>query len=179
MPIAYALGVARTHLLIALGALLVVAIGVESARRWHGRSRALFTGTVGTLLREHEHARLSGATWLFLTLFVAVLVLARPVAIAASWAVTVGDAVAALAGRGWQSWRGQASLGRKTHVGSAACLAAVLLGAWRVAHLSLGASVMGAVLGTLAERPNGPGDDNARVALGTAAGILLWHMMFS
>ncbi|HEU4642818.1 MAG TPA: hypothetical protein VFS44_10230 [Gemmatimonadaceae bacterium] len=185
VPLAYARGIPRGTLLLGLGVLLAVALIVELVRLRSMRGHVLFMKAVGPLLREHERASWSGATWLFATLFLVVLLLSRQVAIAAAWAVTVGDAAAAVVGRGWSSWRrrGRGSMegvgGGKTVAGSLACLTAAFAGAVGVSHLSLGASLTGAVAAALAERAAGPGDDNARVAVGMAVGILLWRMMFS
>jgi dolichol kinase len=183
VPLAYARGLPRRTLLLALGALLAIAFVVEITRARSMWGRALFMKTVGPLLREHERASWSGATWLFASLFLVVLLLPRQVAIAATWAVTVGDAAAAVVGRGWSTWRRRGGMGRvgegKTVAGSLACLTAAFAGAVGVSHLSLGASLTGAAAAALAERPAGPGDDNIRVAVGMVAGILLWRMMFS
>src|SRR5690606_32677393 len=91
-PLAYAAGLPRATLLGALGVLGAAAVGVELARRRAPRVRLLFHRATGPLLRQHEHAGWSGATWM-LVAFVAVVWLApRPAAIAAMWAVAVGDA---------------------------------------------------------------------------------------
>lgn len=180
VPVLYAHGVARGVLVVMLGVLAAGGIGVELTRRRYAAVDRMFVLGAGRVLRRGELTRWTGATWLVLTLLGCVLLAPRPIAVAAMWAVTVGDATAAVVGRAWSHWRAPTdAAARKTAAGSAACFATSLGGAVLVAHLSLGASVTGALAATVAEWPDVPVDDNLRVAAGTVAGILLWHMMFS
>jgi dolichol kinase len=186
VPLAYAFGLPRGWLVAALGAAAGVAVIVELARAWHAPTRERFVRWVGVLLREHEHARWSGATWMVLSMF-ALAALAPPnVAVAAMWAISAGDAAAALVGRAFErrvdgsmGARGTRPSGGKTVRGSAACFVVTLAGALLLARLSPAESVVAAVLATAAERPRGWVDDNVRIAAAVALGILLWHKMFS
>lgn len=180
VPVLYAHGVARSALAIVLAVLAAGGIGIELMRRRYAVVDRMFVLGAGAVLRPGEHARWTGATWLVMTLLGCVLLAPRPMAVAAMWAVTVGDAAAAVVGRGWSHVRPRTdAAARKTVAGSAACLATSLAGAVLVAHLSLGASVTSAVGATVAEWPDVPLNDNPRVAAGAVFGILLWHMMFS
>jgi dolichol kinase len=172
VPVAYAAGLPRPTLLVLLVGALTVAVTVELARQRVGRVRGLFVRVVGPLLREHEHDRWSGATWMAAAYALAVVLFARPVAVAAMLAVALGDAAAAIVGR-WAGARrarvgAQAPAG-KTWAGSAACAIASAGGALLVARLPLTAALACGVAAALAERPRGPGDDNLRIAL--AAGV--------
>lgn len=202
VPLAYAFGLPRGWLVAALGAASGVAVIVELARAWHAPTRERFVRWVGALLREHEHAKWSGATWMVLSMFTLAALAPRNVAVAAMWAISAGDAAAALVGRAFERrGSGEAARGSragsrveeggsmgalaigasggKTVRGSAACFVVTLAGALLLARLSPVESVVAAVLATAAERPRGWVDDNVRIAAAVALGILLWHKMFS
>lgn len=185
VPVAYAAGLARPVVLIALGVAGAVAAGVEVARRRSVRARALFDGVVGSLLRAHERDRWSGATWMCAAYALAVLAFPRPEAVAAMLAVAVGDAAAAVVGRAAGARRARmlaarggsntpiaAAPGAKTWEGSAACAAATTLAALLVARLPAAGALACGAAAALAERPRGPLDDNVRVA--AAAGAAAW-----
>ncbi len=167
VPIAYAAGVPRFAVLSLLAVLLAIAIVVELARHRHAIARAFFDRAAGPLLREHEHDRWSGATWMLVSFVLVVWLAPRAAAVAAMWAVSVGDAAAAVVGR----WLGGRWLGRrrfgaagKSIEGSVACFVATAAGAAWVAGLGPVASVLAGVAAAVAEWPDGPLDDNVRVA---------------
>jgi len=177
-PLAYAGDVLPRGILTSLVlALLGVALVVELARLRSERVRAHFTRAAGGLLRAHEHHRWSGATWLLAAFALALLLFPPAAAVAAMWAVSIGDASAAVVGRAFG--RHPIPGLRKTVEGSVACALAAALGAAFVARLDAGASVAAGLAAALAEAPDGPLDDNVRVALAVGGGILLWRMMFS
>lgn len=203
VPLAYAFGFPRRWLVAGLGAAAVVAVVIEVARAWHAPTRERFVRWVGALLREHEQARWSGATWMVLSMLVLAAFAPRGVAVAAMWAISAGDAAAALVGRAFER-RGEVGdvthgpalttqpergggvgaggierAGGKTIRGSAACFVVTLAGAFALANLAPVESVVAAALATAAERPGGWVDDNVRIAAVVALGILLWHKMFS
>lgn len=178
VPVAYAAGLPRAGLLAGLLALLAIALVVEGARARSERARAHFTRATGPLLRAHEHHRWAGATWLLAAFALAVGLYPAPVAVAATWAVALGDASAAIVGRRIGRHRLSPRFA-KTLEGSAACAAVTFAGALWVARLPLGASVVAGVAAALAEAPTRPLDDNVRVVLAVGAGILLWRMAFS
>jgi len=176
-PVAYASGVSRGVMTVALGLLSATALGIELVRQRHAPSRELFLRATGALLRVHEREQLSGASWLVLSLLAAVLILPADVAVAGMWCVTAGDASAAAVGRAfgplWE--RG----GGKTLTGSLACFLVSWLGLLAIAHLSLAESIVGAGAATLGERPRHPLDDNVRIVVASAGAILLWRIAFS
>lgn len=181
-PVMYASGVPRSTLLALLSAAGAVAVAVELARRHAPLARRLFHRATGPLLRSHEHERLSGATWL-IGAFLGVVALApREAAIAAMWAVSVGDASAAVVGRTLSSAREArlAALGgpaprraRKSIAGSAACAIATFAGAFWLAGAGPATSAAAGVVAALAEWPRGPLDDNVRVAAAVAGVVAL------
>lgn len=189
-PVAYALGLPRRTLLVVLCVMGAVAVGVELARRRAPLARDLFHRAAGPLLRQHEHEGLSGATWM-LASFIGVVALApRAPAIAAMWAVAVGDASAAVVGRSLARRREliAAARGRplppspgrrKSLAGSAACLVATLVGALWLAGLGPVPSVVAAVAAAVAEWPRMRLDDNVRVAAAVAGAVMLTSFLLA
>jgi dolichol kinase len=206
VPLAYAYGFPRRWLVTALGVAAVAAVTIELARAWHAPTRVRFVRWVGVLLREHEQVRWSGATWMVLSMLGLAALVPRGVAVAGMWAISAGDAAAALVGRalerrraervaaditrggafttrpagdGYMGVDGVKRSGGKTIRGSVACFVVTLIGASLLAQLSPVESVVSALLATGAERWGEPLDDNVRIAVAVALGILLWHMVFS
>ena len=91
-------------------------------------------------------------------------------------AVSLGDAAAAIVGRGLRS---SLASQRKSLAGSAACFAASVIAARMIASLTWREAILTGVLASAAERPSRPLDDNIRIALAVGCGILLWRMGFS
>ena len=175
VPIAYALGVGRTIVVLGLTFALAVALVVEVARARHERTRSVFDARLGRLLRVHETTGLSGATWLVIALLAAALLFPRDIAIAAMAAVAVGDAAAAIVGRALTHHGGEG----KSVAGSLACFAASASMALAIARFTWPEALIAGILAAIAERPRRPLDDNLRIAFAVGCGILLWRMRFS
>ena len=176
VPVAYAAGAPRLPLLALLGVLLVIALLVELTRRRVALVRRAFHQATDPLLRAHERERWSGATWMLVAFVLVVWLCPRSTAVAATWAVSVGDAAAAIVGR----WLGRRRFGAhgKSLEGSLACCLATAVGALVVARLAPAVAVTAGVAAAAAEWPGRPLDDNLRVAGAvalavTAAGALL------
>jgi len=150
---------------------------VEIARTRSERVRIIFDRATGLLLRQHEHREWSGATWLLLSFLLVALLFPAPIAIAAMWAVAVGDASAAIVGRAIGRYRIGHS--RKSVEGSIACAAVTIVGAMLLAKLSLITSIVAGIVAAGAEWPARPLDDNMRIGIAVGAGILLSRMVFS
>jgi dolichol kinase len=177
VPVAYAMGTPRR---LVVGTLLVAcacALVIEIARAQSERVRLVFDRATGLLLREHERHRWSGATWLLLSFLLVTLLFDAPTAIAAMWAVAVGDASAAIVGRTVGRYR----IGRsqKSIEGSVACAVASTVGAVMLAQLSMATSIAAGVSAAVAEWPARPIDDNMRIGMAVGIGILLSRMVFS
>ena len=161
IPIALASGATRAVTLPVLGVLAVAAIMVEIMRAMSPTAASRFEASVRPLLRPHEAQRITGATWLIVSMFAAVLLLPRNIAIAATWAAAVGDAAAALIGMRFgrlRSYRDGKSL-----EGSGACLIATFIGAVTLAHLAFTVALLASLAATIGERLPWPRDDNARI----------------
>ena len=174
VPVAYAAGASRATMLWTLGAATLGAILIEIVRRVHAPAQYALDRTVGPLFRAHEHASVTGATWLAVSLLLAAAALPRDFAIATMWAVAVGDPAAALVGR---------TLGRlrlhpdgKSVEGAAACLATTFAGAALIAALPLALAASAGAAAALAEWPRGPFDDNLRIATAVGATLVALRM---
>lgn len=172
VPVAYALGVSRAHLLVLLGSTCGVALLVEGARRVHAPSREAFRRVFGSLLRPFEHERLTGATWLAVACVAAVAVLPRPAAVAALWAATAGDAAAAISGVAWRTWRGVPPQGRSI-AGSTTLLVVSAVGVVALTGVSPVTGLLVGLSAAAAERASGRLDDNAVIATAAAASFIL------
>jgi dolichol kinase len=177
VPIAYALGLRREVVLLGLSIACITAIVIEIVRVRSIAFGELFHRSTGRLLRDHERRRWSGATWLLLSFLLSAALFDRPTAIAAMWAVAVGDAAAAVVGR--TIGRHHLGASRKSLEGSIACAAISALGAFIVAQLSPAQSMAAGIAAALGEWPAGPLDDNVRIGLAVGGGILLCRMAFS
>jgi dolichol kinase len=175
-PIGYAAGVPRTTVAGVLAMLAATAVLLEIARARVPAVRLRVERTIGVLLRDAEHHAWCGATWMLLAFLAAVVLLPAPIAMAAMWAVAVGDALAALVGR----WAGRHRLGTlKSIEGSLACFVGTLAGALVVARLGVAASVVAATAATAAEWPRRPLDDNLRIVLAVGCATTLWRVLFA
>lgn len=176
-PLAYASGLPRNVLIWGLAGLFAVALVVEVGRARFERVQTVFHRTAGPVLRPHEHTRWSGATWLLAAFLLSVLLLDRGTAIAAMWAVSIGDAAAAVVGR--LGGRHPIAGTSKSVEGSVACFAATFAGVLLVARLDVATSTVAALCATVAEVVPAAVDDNIRVAAAVGLGILLWRLSFS
>ncbi|HSJ64139.1 MAG TPA: hypothetical protein VK922_09650 [Gemmatimonadaceae bacterium] len=174
IPLAYAGGASRSVVTWSLVAAALVAVTVETTRRRFGPAQRRLDRVVGPLLRAHEHASVTGATWLILALLGAALALPRDLAIAAMWAAAVGDPAAALVGR--TVGRIRLHPGGKSLEGALACLATTLAGGALVAGLPVAWAAAAGGAAALAEWPTGPLDDNVRIVAGVGATLAAIRM---
>lgn len=151
------------YLLFLLG-LGIVFLAIDYLRMHDRRFGALFGRFFGGMVREHEAASLLGSSYLVLAAIVAVAVFPRPIAAAALGFTIVGDAAAAMVGKGW----GRIPLYGKTLEGALGGLSACL--AWgAVVHAATGLPwsvvVPGALCASLIELLPIPVDDNLGMTL--------------
>lgn len=173
VPIAWGVGWAdRRSVVVLLSAAVVVALAVEFARHRRQAFAQWFEERVGVLLRRHEAAALTGATWLALGMWSAVLLASTGAAIAALWAGAVGDASAAIIGRSVDRMRSTPATGKSLAGAAAAALTTAAGVRWLTEAALWEAAVLGGIA-ALAEWPPRPGDDNLRVVLAVALAATL------
>lgn len=91
----------RGEMLAILGILVGIAAAVEILRRFSSGFRRFFIALTGSMLREHENRRLTGATYLLLSSFLCVLLFNAWIAQVALLFVIISDGLSALAGKFW------------------------------------------------------------------------------
>ena len=169
-PLAYAYGASRSLIEAALGAVSAVAIATELLRRSNATFGAAFDKTFGSLIRANERNRVTGATWLALSCFVAVAVLSRNAAIAALWCATVGDPAATIIGKWLNGTPGRGDdSGGKTIAGSLGCTAASFAGVWMIAGYAPQLAIVIAATAAIVEAMPVHIDDNIRVVAAAGA----------
>jgi dolichol kinase len=164
----------NAHFRLFLLALGIVFLAIDWLRVHDRRFRVLFRHFFSGMLREHEAVTLLGSSYLVLAAIIAVSVFPRPVAAAALGFTILGDAVAAMVGKGW----GRIPLYGKTLEGALAGLAACV--AWgALVHAATGLPwdvvIAGALTASLIELLPIPMDDNLGMTLMAAFAMhFLW-----
>jgi dolichol kinase len=143
---------------------VAVAIAIDLIRIHQRDVGNFFRRFFGEMIREHERFNLLGSTYLVLAALLALEIFPRPIAAAALGYTILGDATAALVGRGW----GRRRIFNKTLEGAlgglAACLVwAAFLGSY--GFLPWTVLVVGALAASLIEILPIPLDDNLGVTL--------------
>jgi dolichol kinase len=164
---ATALYLPRDAALSVLAAAVVLALVVEVIRR-RGEARARFLGIFGRLLKPEEREQVSGATFLAVSYFLAVLLFPRSIALTAMLYGGLGDPAATFAGRRW----GTAGPGRKSWQGFAGGFVVNCLVGALMPGIGPALAPVGALAASLAEMLPVPLDDNLRTTL--SGGAALW-----
>jgi dolichol kinase len=165
----FAPGAVATGVLVGGGAL---ALAVEVMRFRVRAFRYWFLLKTRRLLRRHERRTVTGATYLALSYAAAVVVFPTPVAVLAMLYSGVGDAMAAIVGRG---------IGRhtirpgKSLEGAVAMFGVTMILGMLLTGIPLAAAVAGAAAATALEIAPLPPDDNVWVTLG--GGAVVWAMI--
>ena len=160
-------------MVILLAALSGLALLVEIARLRLPNFNHLLLGWLKPLLKETEDRRITGATYIAISAFVAFLVFDKPVAIVALFFLSLGDPMAALVGSRMGGVRilGKSPWGTLAFVIVALAVAGVLSAAGVV---SFGwALVAGAAVAALVELVPTALDDNVTIPLVSGASMTL------
>lgn len=159
---------------VALGAILLVAVAVEAARKFSPPFNRFTRKSLGIFMRASEHDGVTGTPAYAGGVFLAFVLFPREIAAASLVPLIVGDRAAVLAGKGF----GRIKIGAKTLEGSIACFTASL-GAYLIlvklsgpfSGVSLPVLLGASLTGTLAEALPRPFDDNLTIPL--AVGVFL------
>jgi dolichol kinase len=154
---------------VLFGALVLLALGVETSRRFVPLVQRLVVAAGGALLRPGEFRGVTGPTMLACGYAVVWWLFAAPVAVAAVWVTALADPAAALVGRAFGGGVG------KSWVGSASCVtvAGVVL---VVVGVPMPTALVTAVVAATAERIAWSGADN--VLLPVSVGVTLTLLGF-
>lgn len=147
IPIAYALWLPRPVMLNALGGCLALMFLIEILRSISPAFRDLFQQRAGFMLRSFEQQRLTGASYVLIAGFLAVLLFPKDVAIAVLVILSVSDSCASLVGMkfGGPRWAGKSLGGCLAFFLSALVILLVVLRApWPIC-------VLGALVGMIVE----------------------------
>lgn len=142
----------------------VGAIAIDVVRVHDRRVGTMFRTLLGGMLRDHESTSLLGSTYLFIAALLAVELFPQTIAAAALGFTVLGDAFAAMVGRGWGRPRFFGKSIEGALAGFAACLAWAALLGW-TGHLPWGVVLVGAAVASLVEFLPIPLDDNLGVTL--------------
>ena len=100
-PLAYYHALSRDRMLWLLGGLSALFLIGELMRLYVGPAKRIFKMIFGPIVRSSEEHKLTGATSVFISGFMTVLIFEKIVAIFAMLILALADATAALIGRKW------------------------------------------------------------------------------
>lgn len=153
---------------VALGAIAIDVIRFKKLPLFGFLNRLL-----GPVLREHESADFSGASYILSASVLTILLFGKSVAVAAILFIILGDIAAALIGRKFGKIKFRWSVknsrvnwnNRKSLEGSLSCFFLCFLVALLVPHLPLWVGIIGALVATVVEALPLPINDNFSVPL--------------
>ena len=154
----------QTVMVKALTVLAVLSAGIDLVRLQSGTISRIFEKLFGSLLREQERSKITGATYLFISSAICTYFFDKKIAVLALLFLILGDTAAALAGRRF----GHTKLFSKTAEGTVACLIVCLLIGLVVPAVSLKVVLAGALVATLIELLPFGVDDNLTVPIASA-----------
>ena len=169
-PLLYVYFPQREQMLWLLGLIALFFLLAEILRFKTETFRRLFRSVFLPLLREPEIDRkITGATWLFISLFLTVLIFERTVAIPAMLMLTLADSLAAVGGKSF----GKKALFEKTVFGTVTFfLVAFLILVIFLPAVGLPYLVLIALISAFLEAAPVPVNDNLLVPVGS--GLLIW-----
>ncbi len=121
----------QTQALALFGALLVLMLAAEMMRRYWPPFGALYNKMLGAILRAHEAKKFTGAFYVVLAAFLAVLFFDKIVAVTALGMMLVSDSMAALIGKKF----GKTPLAGKSLEGSLAFFISALGVVWLMGNI--------------------------------------------
>ncbi len=127
----------------------------------HSRTKGFIHNYFGLMIRPHEKANLTGATYILASSILTILIFDKPIAILAIAFIVIGDAAGAIVGRLW----GRNRYWNKTLEGSASFFIACCIVALPVPGIPWWVKILGALVATVAEAFSFYVDDNLTVPL--------------
>ena len=170
------LGLSRAEMLAAMIPITMIFVLFDVGRLRNWLIWRKIAGPIfDNMIRNHEKADFTGATYILLTTCATVAMFPKPIAVAALAFIIIGDTLAALVGRRWgrHKW-----FGTKSIEGSLACLAGLVVVAHFTPNLPLAVGLIGAVVATLVEALPFHIDDNVTVPIISGLVMLLvWRLL--
>ena len=133
----------------------------------------LFQRFFGPIVRASENKKLTGATSVFISGFLTVLIFEKNIAIFAMLTLSLADATAALIGKKW----GKRELFDKTLEGSITFLIISIALAMLLPDLFRLGAIVAAIVATLVELLPSPIDDNLMIPISIATTLSLFHLI--
>ena len=156
-----------------LGGLSVTFLIAEILRINISIFKYLFQRFFGPIVRASENKKLTGATSVFISGFLTVLIFEKNIAIFAMLTLSLADATAALIGKKW----GKRELFDKTLEGSITFLIISIALAMLLPDLFRLGAIVAAIVATLVELLPSPIDDNLMIPISIATTLSLFHLI--
>lgn len=156
-----------------LGGLSVTFLIAEILRINISIFKYLFQRFFGPIVRASENKKLTGATSVFISGFLTVLIFEKNIAIFAMLTLSLADATAALIGKKW----GKRKLFDKTLEGSITFLIISIALAMLLPDLFRLGAIVAAIVATLVELLPSPIDDNLMIPISIATTLSLFHLI--
>lgn len=172
-PLAYYHVLSRDQMLWLLGALSTLFLIGELMRLNVEPAKRIFQTIFGPIIRPSEEHRLTGATSIFISGFMTVLIFEKNVAVFAMLILSLADATAALIGRKW----GSRNIFDKTVEGTVTFFIIGLVLALTLPGLPRIGAVAAAAIATVIELLPSPIDDNLMVPLSAATTLSFFYLV--
>ncbi len=156
-----------------LGGLSVIFLIGEILRINISIFKYFFQRFFGPIVRVSENKKLTGATSVFISGFLTVLIFEKNIAIFAMLTLSLADATAALIGKKW----GKKKLFDKTLEGSITFLIISIALAMLLPGLFRLGAIVAAIVATLVELLPSPIDDNLMIPISIATTLSLFHLI--
>ncbi|MBF89060.1 MAG: hypothetical protein CMG75_05245 [Candidatus Marinimicrobia bacterium] len=163
----------RAEMLWLLGGLSAIFLLAEMLRMNISIFKHLFKRFFGPIVRVSESNKFTGATSVFISGFLTVLIFEKNIAIFAMLTLSLADATAALIGKKW----GKRKLFDKTLEGSLTFLIVSIGLAIILPDLFRLGAIVAAIVATLIELFPSPIDDNLMIPISIATTLSLFHLI--
>ncbi|MBH30839.1 MAG: hypothetical protein CMG71_02475 [Candidatus Marinimicrobia bacterium] len=172
-PLAYYHVLSRDQMLWLLGGLSTLFFVGELMRLNVDPVKRIFQKIFGPIVRPSEEHRITGATSIFISGFLTVIIFEKIVAVFAMLILSLADATAALIGRKW----GGRKIFDKTVEGTVTFFIISLVLALNLPGLPRIGAVAAAVIATVIELFPSPIDDNLMVPLSAATTLSFFYLV--